>query len=218
MAKLKPKDAKSGAKDLKLRAEPGEVDAESRARAVLRPSVQACLTILDYSKGFGELSIDSLCAELGEQAKHVHQGDLRRLEGTLMNQAQTLDAIFNNLARRAAVNAGEFMGACETYLRLALKAQAQCRATLETLAEIKNPRPVSFVRQANIAHGPQQVNNGVQEGGALHAPARTENSANQSNELLEASNGERLDTGTASAASGAYSQLETVGVLHRPQD
>jgi hypothetical protein len=37
---------------------------------------------------------------------------------------------------------------------LALKAQSQCRATLETLAAIKNPQPVAFVRQANIAHGP----------------------------------------------------------------
>jgi hypothetical protein len=36
-----------------------------------------------------------------------------------------------------------------TYLRLGLKAQSQCRATLETLAAIKNPRPVAFVQQAN---------------------------------------------------------------------
>ena len=42
-------------------------------------------------------------------------------------------------------------------MRLSLKAQGQCRATLETLAVIKNP-PV-FAHQANIAHGPQQVNN-----------------------------------------------------------
>jgi hypothetical protein len=74
-------------------------------------------------------------------------------------QAQTLDAIFNGLARRTAVNAGEYMAACETYLRLALKAQSQCRATLETLAMIKNPRPLAFVKHANIAAGPQQVNN-----------------------------------------------------------
>lgn len=45
---------------------------------------------------------------------------------------------------------------------MALKAQAQCRATLEALAEIKNPRPVAFVKQANISGEHQQVNNGVQ--------------------------------------------------------
>jgi hypothetical protein len=42
-------------------------------------------------------------------------------------------------------------------MRMALKAQSQCRQTLETLATIKNP-PVVFARQANIAQGPQQVN------------------------------------------------------------
>src|SRR5262249_46188418 len=40
-----------------------------------------------------------------------------------------------------------------------LKAQAQCRAALETLVDMKNPAPFAYVRQANIAHGPQQVNN-----------------------------------------------------------
>jgi hypothetical protein len=54
---------------------------------------------------------------------------------------------------------GEYVNAAETYMRLALKAQSQCRTTLETLAGIKNPASVTFVRQANVAHGPQQVNN-----------------------------------------------------------
>jgi hypothetical protein len=79
----------------------------------------------------------------------------------LTAQAHTLDAIFGNCARRAAANMGEYMHAAELYLRLALKAQSQCRATLETLAAIKNPAPVAFVRQANISAGPQQVNNGT---------------------------------------------------------
>jgi hypothetical protein len=41
----------------------------------------------------------------------------------------------------------------EAHARLALKAQSQCRATIETLAAIKNP-PVVVARQANIAQGP----------------------------------------------------------------
>lgn len=36
---------------------------------------------------------------------------------------------------------------------------SKLRAPRETLAAIKNPAPVTFVRQANVAHGPQQVNN-----------------------------------------------------------
>ena len=70
------------------------------------------------------------------------------------------DAIFNELARRAALNMAEYPNATEIYLRLALKAQSQCRATLETLAAIKNP-PIVYARQANVTTGPQQVNNGM---------------------------------------------------------
>ena len=46
----------------------------------------------------------------------------------------------------------------ETNLRLALKAQAQCARTVEVLAAMKNP-PIVFAKQANIAHGHQQINN-----------------------------------------------------------
>jgi len=50
-----------------------------------------------------------------------------------------------------------------TYMRLAFKAQSQCRATWETIATIKHPPAVAFVKQANYAAGNQQVNNGTPE-------------------------------------------------------
>jgi hypothetical protein len=93
------------------------------------------------------------------------------------------------------------MDAVVIYLRLALKAQGQCRATLETLAMIKNPHPVAFVRQANIAHGPQQVNNGLAEPGE---PSRAGKTKNQQNKLLEVQSGERLDTEAKCATGGAH--------------
>jgi hypothetical protein len=74
--------------------------------------------------------------------------------------------VFNEFARKAAFS--ECLNQIQVHLSLKLKAQAQCRAPLEALAEIKNPRPVAFVKQANIAHGPQQVNN--QSGGNNGAP------------------------------------------------
>jgi hypothetical protein len=57
----------------------------------------------------------------------------------LVAQAASLNSIFTELARRAGLNMGEYIGATESYMRLALKAQAQCRATIETLAAMKNP-------------------------------------------------------------------------------
>ncbi|WP_091876669.1 hypothetical protein [Massilia yuzhufengensis] len=50
------------------------------------------------------------------------------------------------------------MTATETYLRLAIKTHAQCRSTLDTLAEVKYPQAATVVRQQNVAYQ-QQVNN-----------------------------------------------------------
>jgi len=77
----------------------------------------------------------------------------------LVAQAHALDAIFHKLARKATHS--EYLNQLDVHLRLALKAQSQCRATLETLAEIKNPIAGAYVWQANIAAGHQQINNGT---------------------------------------------------------
>ena len=89
----------------------------------------------------------------------VRHGDMSGPEAILVSQASALNSIFTEMARRSALNMSEYIEASEKYMRLALKAQAQCRATIETLAEMKNP-PLVIARQANIANGPQQVNNG----------------------------------------------------------
>jgi hypothetical protein len=99
----------------------------------------------------------------------------------------------------------------DKYMRLALKAQGQCRATVETLAFMKNP-PV-FARQANIAHGPQQVNNGIVANGI----PRTQAIENTPIKLLEAY-GERLDGCTSKAAGDRDSALATVGAINRTED
>jgi len=69
--------------------------------------------------------------------------------------------------------------------------------------------------QANIAHGPQQVNNGPAQPGEPSRAAKTEN---QQNKLLEAENGERVELKTAGTASEIDSSLEAVGAVHRPKD
>jgi hypothetical protein len=70
-----------------------------------------------------------------------------------------LDTLFNTLLRRAMDMKG--LHDYEMCMKIALKAQAQSRMTWETLSEIKNPRQaVAFVKQANIANGPQQINTG----------------------------------------------------------
>ena len=170
-----------------------------------------------FAKGsFGELDLTESVRVMTDHTRAVQAGNLAGLEATLTAQAVALDAIFNELARRAAANMGEYLNATEIYLRLGLKAQAQCRATLQTLAEIKNPPAVAFVGQANIANGPQQVNNGLSAGNAPLARAGI--STNPSSELLGVTHGKRLDAGTTGTAGGADSQLATVGAVQRPEE
>ena len=133
------------------------------------------------------------------------------------SQAQTLDAIFTELGRRGSqnINDGRFMNAAEIYLKLAFKAQSQCRCTLEALAEIVNPRPVAFVKQANIANQ-QQVNNGTAQ---PVTDSRTREIANQSNELLPGViNGQRMDTRAPETAGRANQELEAVGQVNGAKD
>ncbi|MBD8476145.1 hypothetical protein IFT98_18195 [Pseudomonas sp. CFBP 8770] len=94
-------------------------------------------------------------------------------------------------------------------MRLALKAQNQARATLQTLGELKTPKQVAFVKQANIGHQ-VQVNNGIQE-----KPARTRKTKKAQNELLEVEHGERLDTRATGTAGGADPAMATMGAKHR---
>lgn len=130
----------------------------------------------------------------------------------LICQATTLDALFCSLTRRAV--AQEMLHPYEVHFRLALRAQSQCRATLETLATIKNPL-VLIAKQANIANGPQQVNNGT---APAADPLRAGETENAQNRPLEQDHGEqRLDTGTASAASGADSALAALGESDRAE-
>ncbi len=88
----------------------------------------------------------------------------------------------------------------DRYLKLALRAQSQCRATWEALATMKNPPMIGYVGQANIAHGHQQVNNAALTAGVTSHVR--ENSDLQS-KLLEENDGERLNIGKAGTAGQA---------------
>ena len=74
----------------------------------------------------------------------------------LAAQAIALDSMFAELARRAALNMGEYMDASERYGRLALRAQTNCRTTLEALAKLHQPREQT-VRHVHVNEGGQAV-------------------------------------------------------------
>ncbi len=107
------------------------------------------------------------------------------------------------------------MDSFDRYLKLALRAQSQCRATWETLATMKNPPIMGYVRQANIAHGHQQVNNAPSN---TDDTSRTRENADLQSKLLDENGGERLDIGAAGAAGGANPAMATLGKSDRTKD
>lgn len=214
MATWRPAANVAGKKETRPAAPPEREKSESLANMALRPSVNAAVVVVSYSKPIGvkDDDIGALIDRLNEGVKDVWASDMKQAEAMLFGQAHALQAIFMSLARRATTQ--EDLKQWEAFLRMALKAQNQCRMTLETLATIKNP-PVVITRQANINNGgQQQVNNGVEPvSGQAHAHAANVQAA--PTKLLEQQHGEWLDTGAAREAGGADSNLAPVGKVHR---
>ena len=155
------------------------------AHEIIRsPSVQNAIGMHAWGKFAGEADLVELVRDLQTRTEKVQAGDLRQLEAMLFGQAQVLQTIFTNLSRRAS--SAEYMKQFQVYLGLGLRAQAQSRATLEALAEIKNPRPVMFAKQANITRGNQQINNGIMpDGRKMSAGSHAEENPSPQNGLLE---------------------------------
>ena len=199
---VKPADAKHNPDALEVAKKTVETKSVALARKVIMPSVTGAVTMRAFKKNFGEIDLMALIDATQVQIQAVHDGDMKRTEEMLIVQAHTLDSMFNTLAQLAMRS--DIIPKLETYLRLALKAQGQCRATLETLAEIKNPQPTAFITQQNIGVN-QQVNNDAMP--LAHGKIK-----NQPNELLtENYHGTTLDNRAAGATSRKDKAMATVG-------
>ncbi len=133
----------------------------SYAKLITSPELAAYRVIgLMQPKSFGdEIDVPTMLETLRDQAAAVQSGDLAHADAMLINQSASLQALFVRLSEKAMEQS--HMPNFEGFMRLALRAQSQCRATLETLATIKNP-PIIYAKQANVTTGPQQINNGTQ--------------------------------------------------------
>lgn len=197
---------------LKMYVAPGTTEDRAAADVATSGLAANAATVLNFSQPYlGELSLSDMVDSLKAAGKRVNANDLAESEQMLTAQAIALNAVFGEMCRRASLNMGDYLDASERYMRLALKAQGQCRATLETLAAIKNP-PIVYAKQANIANGPQQVNNGP--GAFAEAPLTPARGEFQQSKLLEEQHGSTLvDAGAARAAAGGHRPLEAVGAF-----
>jgi len=174
---------------------------EAMARLALDPAVAGAVVVQEFTKCFGEQDISALIQALNTSIANAQRGDLSKAEAMLYAQANALQGIFMGLAHRASQQG--YLKQWEAVLRMALKAQNQCRMTLETLCAPKNPAPTVIAKQANITTGPQQVNNGLIPTENQPAPSK----------LLEPQNGQWMDPRTTSTTGGSHSVLEALEAL-----
>lgn len=146
--------------------------------------------------------------EMLEKFAHkVGENDLSVLEAMLVGQATALQTIFTSLARKAAVQ--QSLPHYQTYMGLALKAQAQSRTAISALVDLKHPKQSSYIGQANLTTGPQQINNVIQ------ANSQIVDAQNPPNQLSERSHELHQNPGAQSLEGKANSKLETMGAVDR---
>lgn len=214
---MKEADEKPKPTVIRIRAEWDQLTHDQRLQKVAGvmagPFYNSAFVLNQYSllKPDGLLAgVADVADELEKAGKATNANNLKGLEAMLTSQAIALDAVFSMLASRAhsTLEKGAIDRA-EKYLRLAMKAQSQSRATVETLANMKAPKGVAFVAQANIAHGHQQVNNQPSE---ILAQGKSEFVPNK---LLTEANHEPVDARGQSKAKGNNQPVETLGKIHR---
>ena len=212
VTKQKAALAANKSRDIHLVTRPGVSEDRMIAEYAFDPTTANASTALDFSADLlPSLSLQECTTVMKQDAQAVIDGSLVKLESMLNGQAVALNAMFNNFAKRAMH--ADVMPKLEAYFRLALKAQSQCRSTVEALAEIKYPKSATFIKQANIA-GQQQVNNSTDgQGSGITRHAREKN-ITPKNELSEVQRA-NLDKRATGTASRSNPPVETVGAVNR---
>ncbi|MDB5956731.1 hypothetical protein [Ramlibacter sp.] len=214
---------------LRVQCKPGQEKSAALAENAFDPATTATLAAHPWTeKTMGVTGVNEALQVVREYAQQAAAGNLDGAKQMLMAQAITLNAIFTEMTRKAAdcIRTDEQGGSwhlkaqsMQAIMGVAMKAQSQCRTTLEALNDLVNPRSVAFIRQApgsqaNVSQGAQQVNNG----GQLAATARPQEVPEPANKLLEENPSERLDFGAQAAPSGANQELEAVGAVNWAKD
>jgi hypothetical protein len=161
MTKSKAKSSAAGNRPLVVDATKDESQADTMARVMAAPYLRHGIlsnAIADKMAGKlpGEPRFDDYGRALRARADEARTGDLTLASDLLTVQALTLDAMFTEMARRAAINISDYILASERYARLALKAQANSRATLEALVRLHQPREQT-VKHVHVNEGGQAV-------------------------------------------------------------
>lgn len=163
-----PKASEPAKAELSVARQPGKSDQRALAEIALEPAAHAMATARLFNAGsFGaKIEETETYLVLCDEIKAVTDGGLSHHRALLAGQAIALNSIFTEMSRRAALNMGEYLQASETYMRLALKAQNQSRATIEALDRLANGREQT-VKHVHVDNrgGQAVIAENVQTGG-----------------------------------------------------
>ena len=187
---------------LKLKAAKNEPSGRTVSRHALDPAHRASIShyeISDQDWYSSEISINDLVDELEGLTERLSKPSSSDSKRMLAAQSVLLDKLFNMLAVKGVLNAkaGNLAYSSE-YMKLALKAQTNCRTTLQAISEINTPR--QQISQINMAENQQVIN---------EFPP---------NELSGGSDELRTHRGSKRGTSPANSGMEALVEVHRSED
>lgn len=178
------------------------------AEILKEPSFIAAHAIASLSGGDRNIKVvRELQDSIELLANRVKSGDLSDLEQILTSQVLALNALFGQLTSKGSgfLSDSAILKALpnhpKTLLNVALKAQNQCRATIQTINELKNPKKTTFIKNQlnNVQMELEQRIEALEEGVADHGS-------------------KSLDGSTEASAIRENQEMETVGVFHRSKN
>lgn len=133
MTKAKDKDDKG---TLKIDEQKGKTKSRQMAEIAMRPMIRNGFiagSLGGQHFGGEQPDITDTAKIMADACKKVRAGDLGDQRDILTSQAMALDSVFTLMVTRSENNMKDYFGAAERLMRLAMKAQAQCRTTIEAL-------------------------------------------------------------------------------------
>lgn len=172
-AKPKPPVAAKPSHHLSVPDQPGKSRAELLAEASLSPLIRNASIARAFTDDLfagDPTSVEHAVAIIARKCAEVRAGNFDDLTDVLTAQIATLDSLFTSCVQRAAKNIGHHPEAVDRYMGLALKAQANCRITAETIARMKRDGrqtvKVIHVHEGGQAVVADTINQGAKRRGA----------------------------------------------------
>lgn len=164
------------------------------------PTISAATTIgwLQDKKAGGLAEGIEYIEGMRDAIARIKSGDMSDIESMLYSQAVTLQVAFQNYLTIAALNSSK-PELFERYASVAARLQDQCRKTLQTLNEVKNPKRTAFIKKLQL----NQLRLDSAQGEL------------QQIQQLEASDYAEVDTGIEAATTRVDPDLAALGIEHR---